>query len=218
MNKQIKDRRGERFGRLTVESLAEPYVSPKGKKSTRWNCICDCGNTTTVLVDNLRNGSSNSCGCLNLENITKHGMSETPTYASWESMKRRCDDINHLNYDHYSQLGYCAEWGKFENFLKDMGERPEGMTLDRIDGARGYSKDNCRWATKTTQSHNRTIDHSTDFKGVHYYKANGKYQAYIAKDGVKLHLGYFNTPEEAARVRDTEALNLYGDCASLNYK
>jgi hypothetical protein len=98
-----------------------------------------------------------------------------------------------------------------------MGERPEGHTLDRIDGTKGYSKENCRWVKQDIQMHNRSIDHSTEYAGVHYYKATGKYQAYITRYGVKHHLGYFDTPEEAAGARDSKARELYGEQATLNF-
>lgn len=86
----------------------------------------------------------------------KHGMCKTPTYRSWKSMRERCLRENHKSFHRYGKLGICPDWIRsFEAFLRDMGARPEGMTLDRIDNAKGYYKENCRWATLSQQSSNR---------------------------------------------------------------
>jgi hypothetical protein len=81
----------------------------------------------------------------------------SPTYNTWVGMKRRCTQEDHHNWEHYGGRGisYDPEWEDFENFLSDMGDRPEGMTLDRIDSDGDYCKDNCRWATITQQLRNR---------------------------------------------------------------
>ena len=87
----------------------------------------------------------------------KHGYDGTPTYKSWQSMKERCYNSNSISYKNYGAIGIevCERWMVFENFLADMGERPEGMTLDRIDNDGNYEPINCRWATYIQQSRNR---------------------------------------------------------------
>lgn len=89
----------------------------------------------------------------------------SPTYQSWSCMRNRCNNPKYHDYVTYSKLGYCPSWDVFENFLSDMGLRPKNTTLDRIDGTRGYSKDNCRWATKKEQAVNRSTTLWITYRG-----------------------------------------------------
>ena len=94
----------------------------------------------------------------------KHGHFGTPTYKSWSEMKYRCKKVG-KKYWHGRGIRVCGEWKKFENFLKDMGERPAGKTLDRIDNSMGYYRENCRWATNKQQQNNKRTVHLFRYKG-----------------------------------------------------
>lgn len=153
---------GNKFGRLIVVSKSD---SKNGQ--SRWNCICDCGNTTTSYGSSLRKGTAGSCGCLRAERVaaskTKHGdaknNSRSPTYRSWESMIRRVSSKKYKGYAKYGGRGIvvCDSWrSSYSDFLKDMGERPDGTSLDRINPDGNYEASNCRWADTYTQRNNRS--------------------------------------------------------------
>ena len=150
------DLTGQKFGKLT----ALVGIKREGKSQVYWQCICDCGNTSEVDSWSLRKNRTKSCGCnrgLALPDQTKHGYYNSRTYHTWEGMKQRCQNPNATRYESYGAVGVsvCERWQKFENFLEDMGERPKGKTLDRIDPFGNYEPSNCRWATYKEQVHNQ---------------------------------------------------------------
>ena len=164
----VTNLKGLRFGRLVVQQLSGS--SDVGKKA-RWLCKCDCGGSVVVLGYNLRSGNTQSCGCLMRETsksrLTTHGMSKTSTYQIWLKMHRRCYSKGWGSYAYYGGKGItvCKRWWRFENFFEDMGRRPEGATLDRIDSRKSYSPSNCRWASWRTQQNNRRNNHLVSFGG-----------------------------------------------------
>lgn len=157
---------GDRYGRLVI--VAEAGRQSNGSRAAL--CRCDCGAETTVRFSRLATGSTKSCGCLAAETHRTHGMSESSTFVSWMSMLNRCYNEKTPNYANYGARGIavCQRWREsFENFLADMGERPEGKTLDRYPDKNGnYEPENCRWATYQEQNRNRRSNSLLTYNGV----------------------------------------------------
>lgn len=174
---------GGKFGKLLVKSLAPKELWIRNE--SYFICDCDCGKSGLVINGcRIKNGSTQSCGCLKLERQllakTTHGHTSSkassgrrhrsPTYRTWETMKRRCLSPVSANYHLYGGRGItvCPEWiESFDAFLRDMGEQPSpSHSLDRINGDLGYSKDNCRWATWVQQGRNRANNRKLTLNGI----------------------------------------------------
>lgn len=164
--KEKVDLTGNVFGRLTA-------LRPGQKRGIYyfWLCRCTCGNTLEVRGSALRHGEAQSCGCLRKENsiaaIATHRKSKSGVYSSWNSMMQRCHNHTHDQYPRYGGSGIvvCEQWHNFENFFRDMGDRPAGMTIDRIDGEKNYEPGNCQWASKKEQANNRKNNKPIAFNG-----------------------------------------------------
>lgn len=141
---------GSRFGRLVA--LSWEGVSVKNGNS-QWRCRCDCGREVVADSQNLKSGITKSCGCSRI----KHGWSAHPLYFAWATMIQRCTNPKAESFHYYGGRGITVDpaWLDFTTFLKDMGPRPEGLSLDRKDPNGPYSKDNCRWATWKEQAANK---------------------------------------------------------------
>lgn len=157
--------------RLDLTGLVFGRLTATGKTETRgkvifWECRCECGNSSFVRSQSLREGLAKHCGCSTVRGQTAtHRMSHTPTYQSWLGMKARCGDETN---DVYGAAGVsvCERWqNSFENFLADMGLRPPGHSIDRIKNELGYEPSNCRWATRMVQGDNRRVVRRFDALG-----------------------------------------------------
>lgn len=158
------DLTGKVFNRLTVEKRGPNTIS---NNTTQWWCKCTCGVTKLIRSDSLTKGLTLSCGCYMLEKVTKHGAAYSRTYMSWRKMLGRCFNEKHHAYSYYLGRGITLEddrWLDFNNFINDMGDRPSHTSLDRIDNDRGYSKNNCRWASSIQQARNRSTTVNITYK------------------------------------------------------
>jgi hypothetical protein len=159
MRKKIDIKKGDRYGFQSIIEEVEPYVFPSGETKRRFRCICDCGNIRSVNLTGLRNGSIKSCGCKEIIYPHKtHGNTNSVEYRTWADMKSRCYNTKVKNYKNYGGRGIivCDRWlNSFQNFLEDMGKRPDGYTIDRINVDGNYEPNNVRWATWKEQQNNR---------------------------------------------------------------
>lgn len=204
---------GDVFNRMTV--VKEPF-NINGRKVVE--CVCACGVVKTVRVDGLQGGTTNSCGCYRLDKLREktvtHGATNTKTYGVWEGMVQRCNNPKSEGYPNYGGRGIqiCSSWLDFENFFTDMGERPEGMSLDRIDVNGNYCKENFRWADASVQGFNQRIssNNTSGRTGVSWNKQKQGWDAYIMKDRKKINLGRYDTKEEAILAREQGEIKYYG--------
>ena len=161
------DLTGQQFGHLTALI----------RNGQRWLCQCDCGKKKSIQTTHLRSGATRSCGHLigeaTRKRCTKHGRKprggnrQDPTYSTWCGMWTRCTNPNQRTWANYGGRGIkvCDRWKDFQLFLADMGERPEGSTLDRIDNDGDYCPGNCQWQTLARQSRNKRNTLSLTYAG-----------------------------------------------------
>lgn len=177
----FKDLKGRRFGRLLVMEYAGPRRNKRGRSvGSYWKCVCDCGTHRTVESATMLRGNATSCGCWHREatarSSRKHGGSRTAEYRHYRSMVSRCLFLSPSNpgWKNYKGRGItvCDRWLRgedemtgFECFLADMGQRPSGMDIDRIDPDGNYEPLNCRWVSRSDNLKNKR-------KGTHCEKGH----------------------------------------------
>lgn len=185
----FKDLTGYVVGKLTVLSCTQ---NKDCNGNYIWLCLCECGKEHPVRGAAITGKLLNSCGCDFKEYAHRtHSMSRSRTYRSWQMMKERCGKR-----ENYENINYSPRWESFDNFLEDMGVRPENKSLDRIDGTKGYSKDNCKWSTRSEQGLNHV---QPDDVGVVFHA--GKWKAGIRVDGQYHYLGRHVLKEDAIAAR-----------------
>lgn len=210
------------FGRLLVRlDLGLVYNNNLNKRKRK--VLAECLNcqpqVKSYCITDLIRGKTKSCGCLRkeyiLEKLTKHKRADTPMHNIWRSMKQRCLNSNDRGYKHYGGRGItvCERWeNSFDNFLADMGEKPLGCELDRINNEKGYSPENCRWATKSENAFNtrKRKDNTSGKTGVSWNKNSKKWRVQIWVNGEQKSLGLFENFDEAVQARKQAEFEFFG--------
>lgn len=201
---RLKHVPGSRFGHLVI-------VSRLGLRIT---CRCDCGNETVVHIANLCTGHTTSCGCHRAETTAvrsfRHGAARrgrhSAAYHSWASMLKRCHNPKSADYRNYGERGItvCPRWrDSFSGFLEDMGNPPDGCSIDRIDNDGPYSRENCRWATRADQNRNTRRNHRITSNGRTQTLAEWARELGVHHTTILRRLRQGQTPEQAvSRVAD----------------
>lgn len=209
----------ERYNYLTIIR----QYRDREKSATMVDCLCDCGNIKLGLIrSNVVSGGTKSCGCMRIQLMSEasktHGNYKHPLYKVHKNMVFRCYNENHKSYENYMKRGIkvCDRWLEpdgegFLNFLEDMGERPDRMSLDRIDVNGNYTPENCRWEIGAKQAWNKRVSskNTLGVTGVRF--KDDKYESYIGVDGKFIYLGRFLTLEEAKAAREKADLTYYGE-------
>lgn len=207
-NTKGHDLTGRVFGRWTVLGL---FAKATLKKNKKWLCRCKCGHEGLVYHGTLTSGISKSCGCLKKElngnQRRTHGMSESAEHYIWMGVLRRCNNPSDPAYPYYGGRGItvCERWLKFQNFIDDMGVRPnEKLTMDRINNGEGYCKENCRWTTRKAQANNRrsnrVIEHNGEMKTLTEWAEIAGMRSQTL--GVRLKLGWSMAKAMSTPIRD----------------
>jgi hypothetical protein len=207
---KLIDKTGKRYGRLIVLSVGghTKWAQPQ----RLWLCKCDCGNTVEVAGGELGR-RTNSCGCLKAEINIRHGATEHPSrkyiYRTWVRIRVRCYYKKYHNWAAYGGRGITVseDWMTFENFERDMGPTYQrGLQIDRIDNSKGYSKENCRWATSKQNNRNRRSNTVFTIRGETKTLVEWCEVANVGPKGVFYRLGQGWDPERAIFTPSQRAL------------
>ncbi len=203
---------GRTFGRWSVLKRVENT----SKGQTQWLCRCECGNERVMASIILRRGISRSCGCLLIETTikrsTKHGHATggiiTPTYHSWVGMIARCTNPKNSHYPSYGGRGIKVHepWFTFANFLADMGEKPPGTSLERINNDGDYYPNNCQWATLKRQSRNKRNNKLLTWQGKTQTVAAWAEELHISQSTISYRVNHGYSDEECLIGRSPDSL------------
>lgn len=202
------DRIGEKYGKLNIIGVK---YSEKEKRNLAI-CECECGNIKIIDIRNLTSGRTKSCGCLHKENTArasiKHGMYKSRLNKEYRGIKQRCYNSNNTRYKYYGERGIsvCDEWLGENGFINFMNWSlkngySDELTIDRIDVNKNYEPSNCRWISMKKQARNRRIkeNNKSGYTGVQ--QRGKRWRAFITTNYKTIHLGTFDTIEEAIKAR-----------------
>ena len=210
---RAEDITGVTRNRLTV------IERDRSNGNLRWKCLCECGNFCVATSNAILSGTTKSCGCYNIERVTStDGISNHPLYNTWCKMLDRCYKITDKRYPLYGGRGVrvCEEWRSrpdgFLAFSEFMGERPSGMSLDRIDNDLDYHPNNCKWSTQADQTYNQRIPkrNSSGRVGVSWRDDCNKWYTSITVNKKEIYLGRFKSFEDACNARQEAEIKYYG--------
>ena len=200
MDYRIKDMTNKKFGRLTAKNYSHTGIG-----GAFWLFQCDCGTEKIINGSTVRLGKVVSCGCYAKEIKSKmmktHGMSKTRTYNIWVGIKQRCLNPKDTGYENYGGKGITIseEWLDFTNFLKDMGEAPNQLTIERINNLGNNSKDNCIWASRSIQNINKGyINKTTGIKNISFNKKINSFEVGIARNKKRYRKNFQNLDDAIA--------------------
>lgn len=194
---------------ILIEDLGMLYPKETSKVKRHYvKYKCFCGNEFTTQISSVKKQLTKSCGCLKNKDKITHNLTNHRLYGTWKMMIDRCTNEKNDRYNDYGGRGVivCDRWLDVANFIEDMyPSYIEGLTIDRINNDLGYSKDNCRWASKTTQNRNtRKLKkiNTSGYRGVSFHNNSNMWRSRIRVNYKHVHLGYFKTALEAAKAYD----------------
>lgn len=215
MPQKTIDLTGKQFGRLTVLYRS---VENSPDNHPMWVCKCSCGNIKSIRSRSLRTGETKSCGrCKSTISPLHVRTHKNRLYHTWSEMIRRCSGHGtNARYYHGKGISICDQWKDYDNFA-DWAERSgydQNFEIDRIDGDKGYSPENCRWVTHKQNSRNRKArsNNNTGYPGIHKreMKKGTAFRVVISTDNGRIRLGTFYNLEEAKAVRRAAELKYWG--------
>lgn len=199
---------------VLIKDLWMLYPTENSKRKFRYGLYkCFCGNEFKTQISDINKGTTKSCGCFQKQRSTTHGLNKHRLYNIWAEMKARCNNQKNKHFNDYGGRGItvCDRWLDVRNFIDDMYPTfKDGLSIDRIDNNKGYSKDNCRWTTNIIQSRNTRlirINNSSGYRGVSFNKKKKKFVAQIMVNLKYKHLGYFDTAIDGAKAYNNYVIN-----------